>query len=290
MTYADADDADDAAESQTYLEAISSIALMAAVKRVFEPGCKYDEMVVLESPQGLNKSSALRALCPRAAWFSDDLPLNVSSKELIERTLGKWIIESSDLSGKRKTETESLKAMLSRQVDGPARMAYARKPVERPRHFIIIGTTNAPVYLPDSTGARRFWPVKIQQFDVDALSNDRDQLWAEAVVRVTNGESIRLPKALWPAASVEQEKRHEVDPWEDRLAARVEQAIPDRPGRRRIETGDLWDALGVELKNQDRAGALRIAGVMQRLGYENGTMRVEGKKVRAYIERSRNTW
>src|SRR6185436_11555438 len=125
---------------------------------------KYDEMVVWESEQGSLKSSAAQALCPEASWFSDDLPLNLKSQQLIESTLGKWIVEASDLAGKRKAEIEQLKAMLSRQVDGPARMAYAHFAVERLRHFIIIGTTNSKSYLNDSTGARRFWPAEVQQF------------------------------------------------------------------------------------------------------------------------------
>jgi hypothetical protein len=119
-------------ENLRYMREVSSLPLKAAVKRVYEPGAKYDEMLVLESPiQGKGKSSAIQALCPRQEWFSDDLPLNVGSKELIERTLGKWIIEASDLAGKRKTEIEQLKATMSRKVDGPARMAYDRHPVER---------------------------------------------------------------------------------------------------------------------------------------------------------------
>jgi hypothetical protein len=69
--------------SLTYLQAVSSIVLIAAVKRIRHPGCKYDEMLVLESPQGWDKSTVLRALCGCDAWFSDDCPLNLKSKELI---------------------------------------------------------------------------------------------------------------------------------------------------------------------------------------------------------------
>ena len=140
------------AEDSEYLRAISAIVLMAAVRRIRQPGCKYDEMLVLESEQGLDKSSALRALCPNDDWFSDDLPLNVDAKRLIEATLGKWIIEASDLAGKRKADREHLKSLLSRQEDGPVRMAYMHIPGSRRRHFIILGTTNSDAYLNDPTG------------------------------------------------------------------------------------------------------------------------------------------
>lgn len=277
----------DADDTLTYLEAVSAIVLIAAVKRIYEPGTKYDEMLVLESTQGLNKSSALRALCPRPEWFSDDLPLNVGSKEIIERVLGKWIVEASDLSGKRKMEVEQLKALMSRQIDGPARMAYARKPIERPRHFIIIGTTNAAAYLNDSTGARRFWPVRVKKFDVAALTRDRDQLWAEALYRVKQGASIRLPESLWAAAGAEQEKRQELDPWEDTLR-QVLADVDLTSGPRRVTTDALWNALGITTDRRDRRSAMRISETMQRLGFERNKVWDPDlqKTVVGYIEKA----
>ena len=169
------------AEATDYVRAVAALVLMAAVRRVRSPGCKFDEMLVLESPQGWNKSSALRTLCPNPNWFSDDLPLGVDTKQVIERTAGKLLIEASDLHGSRKREAEQLKSFLSRQVDGPVRLAYARLPVEVPRQFVLIGTTNeSSGYLNDSTGGRRFWPVAVKRFDLRMLRRDRDQLWAEA--------------------------------------------------------------------------------------------------------------
>lgn len=259
-----------AAVDTEYCRAVSAIVLMAAVRRVRSPGCKYDEMLVLESEQGMNKSSALRALCPKDDWFSDDLPLNVDAKQIIERTLGKWIIEASDLAGKRKAEVEQLKSMLSRQVDGPARLAYARIPVERARQFIIIGTTNATYYLNDPTGARRFWPIRIQGFNVDSIRRDRNQIWAEAAHREALGESIRLPERLWGAAAIEQEDRHEQDSWEAKIVDLLDDLQPGSDGRKKVMTSLLWDAVEVETARQDTAGARRISEIMRRLGYERG--------------------
>lgn len=271
--YGGAEEHGDPEAGRTYLEAVSSIVLIAAVRRVLHPGCKYDEMLVLESEQGLNKSSALRTLCPYDEWFSDDLPLNVDAKEIIERTLGKWIIEASDLVGGRKADRDHLKSMLSRQIDGPARMAYARNPVERPRQFVIVGTTNTAEYLADSTGARRFWPVKVKRFDVESITKDRDQLWAEAVVREANGESIRLPEELWGTAGEHQEKRREVDSWEDAIRIAASKVEPASTGQLRVATSVLWEALGVDLAHRDRAGARRISEVMQQLGFSRMRVR-----------------
>ncbi len=116
------------AEASEYVNAVGKLVLLAAVRRVRQPGCKFDELLVLESKQGTMKSSALRALCPDDQWFTDDLPLGTESKQVIERTAGRWIIEAAEMHGNRGRETEQLKAFLSRQVDGPVRLAYARLP------------------------------------------------------------------------------------------------------------------------------------------------------------------
>jgi hypothetical protein len=282
--YGGAEETAEGSETQTYLEAVSSIVLIAAVRRVLHPGCKYDEMLVLESQQGFNKSGALRALCPTDEWFSDDLPLNCDAKEIIERTLGKWIIEASDLVGGRKADRDHLKSMLSRQIDGPARMAYAHNPVERPRQFIIIGTTNTAEYLADSTGARRFWPVKVQRFDVVGLTKDRDQLWAEAVVRERAGESIRLPEELWTAAGEHQEQRREVDAWEDILSHFIAELEPTSSGRQQAPADNLWTAIGVAPERRDRAGAKRISEIMQRFGFARTNVYIEGRVVTGYTK------
>lgn len=270
------------ADDSPYVRTVSSIVLIAAVRRIREPGVKYDEMVVWESPQGMNKSTAVQALCPRPEWFSDDLRLNLHARELIEATLGKWIIEASDLAGKRKTEIEQLKATMSRQRDGPARMAYARVPVQRPRQFIIIGTTNSSSYLTDSTGGRRFWPVVVGRFDVEWIKTNRDQLWAEACEREAAGEPIRLPEDLWPDAEKEQEQRHEADPWEELLRSALAHVTPNEDGLRRVHTTVLWDVIGTPVERRDRYGAVRISEVMQRLGFERTVLRIDGIISRGY--------
>ena len=175
LAYAHAEDLGD------YTRAVSRLLLLAAVARIYVPGCKFDEMVVLESAQGTGKSSLLRTLCPNPEWFTDDLQLNLDAKQVIENTGGKWFIEASELSGMHASKVEHLKSMISRQVDGPVRMAYARLSVTEPRRFVLVGTTNSHVYLEDPTGNRRFWPIRVGDILLPELARDRDQLWAEAV-------------------------------------------------------------------------------------------------------------
>jgi predicted P-loop ATPase len=257
--------------------------LIAAVRRVRQPGCKFDELLVLESAQGRFKSSALRVLCPDESWFSDDLPLGVDSKLVIERTSGCWLLEAAELHGHRGKEAEAVKAFLSRQTDGPVRLAYGRLPVTVPRQFVIIGTTNSSAeYLKDATGARRFWPVAVSGFDVAALGRDRDQLWAEAAAREAAGESIRLRSALWAAAGIEQEDRRAVDPWEPVL-----EPLLVGNGLTRVEhvqVSAIWDLLKLEANCRDNRHAGRVAVILQQYGFtKKRKRRIDGKPETCWV-------
>jgi predicted P-loop ATPase len=227
-------------------------------------------MLVLESAeQGVFKSSALQALCPDPEWFSDDLPLNVDSKQLIERTAGKWIVEASDLAGFRASQVEGLKGLLSRQVDGPVRLAYARLPVEAPRQFIIIGTTNSYTYLSDQTGNRRFWPVRIAAFDLPWITTHRDQVWAEAATREATGDSIRLDPALYADAATQQARRMYAHPWAEALS----DEYAAQTGSLRVTPDDLWTFLAVPVERRTILGSRILAQAMQELGFRRISIR-----------------
>jgi len=273
ITYAEAADT-------SYVRAVSALPLLAAVRRIRLPGVKFDELLVLESKQGTGKSSALRKLCAVDEWFSDDVPLGVDAKLVIERTAGKWIIEAAELHGNRGRETETVKAFLSRAEDGPVRLAYGRLSVSYARQFVLIGTTNhRSSYLKDWTGGRRFWPVTIKEFDLAALTRDRDQLWAEAVQREPDA-SIRLSSDLWEAAAVEQEARRAVDPWEDLIEPLLSDglvAIDQLPAT------NIWQALGVEANLRNNRDADRVAGIMERHGFQ----KAKGEDRRMVWERSK---
>jgi predicted P-loop ATPase len=234
-------------------------------------------MLVLEGPQGSDKSSALRVLAVRPEWFTDDLTLNAKAQEFIEQTLGKWIVEAGELKGMRKGEVEVLKATLSRQRDR-ARMAYGRLPLERLRQFVMFGTTNADKYLKDSTGNRRFWPVKTGAVNLDALRRDREQLWAEAVAREAAGESIRLAPSLYASAAREQEERRAEEPWVQVLG----EALHGIEGKLRTE--DAWRIVGVASERREQIHCERLGTSMRELGWERKQRRFGGDPEWAYVK------
>lgn len=268
------------AEDSAYVRAVGQLVLVAAVRRVRQPGCKFDEMVVLESGQGTNKSSALAIMAVREDWFADDLPLNADSKVVIEQVAGRWLVELAEMKGMRRGEIESVKSMLSRRVD-KARLAYGRMPVEQPRECIFFGTTNDRQYLRDMTGNRRFWPVAIEKFDLKALRRDRDQLWAEAAQLEDDDAPIRLPEKLWKEAGLEQDARQIGDPFFELLEPRLAGV------EGKLAASEVWQAVGFSdpsRRTQDHN--MRIAAVMQALGWERpkSKLRIKGRPQLAWVK------
>lgn len=264
-----------------YVRAVSRIVLVAACRRVRKPGAKYDEMLILESPQGSDKSQGLRSLAFNEDWFTDDLPLHGDTRRFMESTAGKWIVEAGELKGMGRSDVAALKACLSRQRD-EARLAYGHKNTRVPRQFVIIGTTNETEgYLRDSTGNRRFWPVRIQRFDLERLRADRDQLWAEAAEAEALGESIRLDPRLYEAATIEQEARLVGD---DPLVDVLHRALGNRTGKLRVS--DAYLICGIEPGKVTNDQMSRFGRAIRELGWERLRRRFDKTLQYAYVKGS----
>ena len=195
------------AEDNSYVRAVTRKTLCAAVRRVQEPGVKFDTMLVLNGPQGIGKSTLISRLA--GEWFSDSLNLSdTKDKTAAEKLQGYWILEIGELAGLRKAEVETLRSFLSRQND-IYRAAFGRRATPHPRQCIFFGTTNAESgYLRDTTGNRRFWPVKTPGGGIkhswELTTEDICQIWAEVLVLVKDGEKLHLAPDLEMLAKSEQ--------------------------------------------------------------------------------------
>lgn len=170
------------AEDNVYTRQASKMAMIAAVARVMEPGCKFDFAVIFEGPQGIGKSSGVKALIGKE-WFGEiDVDLK-DRKSIAEQIAGKWALELPELSAMHKSEANDAKAFMTRQHDD-VRMSYDRNISILPRQCIIFGTTNDREYLRDTTGNRRYWPIFCHTNSVDTvgLALARRRIWKAAYV------------------------------------------------------------------------------------------------------------
>lgn len=210
-----------------YIRAVTRKSLVAAVARVMAPGIKYDTMPVLIGAQGRHKSSILAKL--GGEWFSDSIR-TFEGKEAMETIQGTWLNEVGEMQAMERSEINAVKAFLSKQ-DDYFRAAYGRQVVGRPRQCVFFGTTNTKDCLRDPTGGRRFWPIDIDQQDRTKnvwtdLDDERDQIWAEAVMRFKLGEALHLPTEIEEAARLQQRAHTEENPLEGMIAEFLETPIP----------------------------------------------------------------
>jgi len=263
--------------------------MISAVARARNPGCKVDCVLILEGDQGIRKSEGIRALCPNVDWFFDS-DIEFGSKAAAEVIRGAWIIELAELQSiLRARSSHGPKAFLSRRVDA-FRPSYGRTTQVFPRRCVFAGSTNDTEYLSDPSGARRFWPVHVVAVDVAAIERDRDQVWAEAVIRFEDGDRwyADTPE-LAALCADEQEQRYTADPWEltigRYLAAKApsdQQTRGDHPDG--VLVADLLvRALGVERGKQGRTDEQRVAAVLRRLDFVKGKQRRrDGVRVRPW--------
>lgn len=217
------------AEDSSYTRAVCRKSFVAAVARAMNPGCKYDNMLILCGPQGIGKSTILDKMS--RGWFNDSIR-TFEGKDASELLAGVWLVEVAELDAFRKTDVSRIKQFLSLRVDR-YRAAYGRQVNEFKRRCVFFGTCNQMDFLQDTTGNRRFWPVEVDITPHDKkvwkdLTDDViNQIWAEAKVRWQMGEQLYLPPELESAAQEQQEAHREVSPREGLIQEFVNRQIPD---------------------------------------------------------------
>jgi predicted P-loop ATPase len=246
-----------------YHRQIGAMFLIAMVARVFDPGCQADYMLVLEGPQGIEKSKFCRALATDE-YFSDALPRLESDLVRVSMHLrGKWLIEISELSAFSKAEAGALKAFITRreEIYTPK---YGRKERREPRQCLFIGTTNDDEYIRDDTGGRRFWPVKVLKVDLDWLDANLDQLFAEAVAAYREGKPHWPDEAFEKATIAAQQAERIVF---DHLTDRTLEVIDVTPV---ITIAAIWTSMGGDITKLGMIEQKRIAAILKKNGFMRG--------------------
>ena len=261
------------AQETPYTETVGRAALIGAVARIRNPGCKLDTVPIIEGAQGARKSSAARVLFD--PWFSDDLA-DLGTKDAAMQTQGAWLIEISELDAMSRQEASRIKAFMSRATDR-YRPPYGSRIVESRRSCVFWGTTNSDAYLKDETGGRRFWPVKAGRIDLEGLQAARDQLWAEAIRLhaagaawwIVNPETNRI-------AEGEQTARYQGDPWDELISQHLEI-------RNEVSIDEiLRDVLHIGVDRWTQADMNRVARCLRSRGLVRTQVRTGDKRAWRY--------
>jgi predicted P-loop ATPase len=256
-----------------YTQSIGRSALIGAVARIRNPGCKLDTVPIIEGRQGLGKSSAARVLFD--PWFSDELA-DLGGKDAAMQTQGMWLIEISELDAMSRSEVSRIKAFISRSTDR-FRPPYGSRVIESPRSCVFWGTTNSDAYLKDETGGRRFWPIKAGRIDIDALATARDQLWAEAdrLYRAGAAWWIVNPEAQ-RIADGEQTARYQGDPWDEAIGAHLK-TVAD------VSIAEiLHDVLHIDIGRWSQADMNRVMRALKARGMIRIQVRTGDKRAWRY--------
>ncbi len=223
------------ADADDYVEEMLKHFLLGAIRRVFMPGSKYEEMLCLVGGQGAGKSTFFRLLSIKDEWFSDDLK-KLDDDKVYTKLQGHWIIEMSEMLATSSAKSiEEIRSFISRQKE-TYRTPYESQPKDRPRQCVFGGTSNALDFLPlDRSGNRRFIPIQVcpEQAETHILEDEAasraylNQVWAEAMEIYRSGRW----KLTFSPEMVRHLKEHQRDFMpEDTKAGMIQAFLDSYPG------------------------------------------------------------
>lgn len=262
-------------ERTPYSEAVARNWLTSMIARVYRPGCQVDHMPILEGTMGKGKSTFLRIL--GGEWYSA-LPDAFGSKDFLQAIVGQWLIEVPDLAGFNRREHQHILAIITTPTDR-FRASYGRHVEDYPRTCIFTATSEDDDYLQDPRGRRRFWPLRCQSIDLDAIRAQREQLFAEALIRYQGGDNWH---SIPESANAEQLERIAADPWADAVLTFAENRRIVQGAGCRLSAQEILESIGVELKDQHDGMKRRIATILMAAGWSQKYDKSTGKSVRRY--------
>mgnify|MGYP001176342603 CR=1 FL=1 len=276
---------DKAKEEPTLYDKMLKCTLIAAVARVFEPGCKHDNACVLMGEQGARKSSFWKAL--GGHFFSDALR-DCTSKDDLMILHRSWIMEWAELDHiTNKRHAGLVKAFLSQSTD-MFRVPYAKATEVFPRRGIIVGSTNTDEFLLDETGNRRFWVIPVamthdEPIDVDALMKEVDGIWASAVHAYQNNEPYALSISDERQVNLENSKYTMGHPWKGPIESWLN--IPQNRLKDVYIELLLSEAINKPLERQTRGDQTAVGNVLKSLGYVKGEKKsINGGRKQVYVK------
>jgi len=268
-------------EDLDYLAQVGTKWMVAAIYRVFEPGTKFDHVLVLEGGQGVGKSTMLRELATirGRSYFDDTIKVSdLGTDKTIPKLQGVMIIELAEMAGMRKADIDNLKQQITIQEDRLV-LKFKNEASRFPRQFVMAGTIN-PVqgYMDDPTGNRRFLPVKVgKTIDLSALKKDKEQLWAEAVELYRQRFPVWFDNKFMEKLRLEQESREIISPWKPDLEELCR-------NRNFVSNQDIWEKLCVTKSLRNQRDMMIIGKIMVSLGFVQSRKRVDGSREYGWVK------
>jgi predicted P-loop ATPase len=264
-------------EDTEYTRTVGYKWLISAIARLFRPGCKVDNVLVLEGGQGSKKSSMLRELSYE--FFLDGL-IDITSRDGRMQLFGKWIVEFSELEGISGKRAETIKAFLTQQ-DDKFRLPYDKKDQVFKRGCVFAATTNESHYLDDHSGNRRFWPVKINKINLDAIIEYRGQLWAEAYHEYRNGEKWWVEEEETISKQFREQQRLRLDQSDlsEEIREYLEVHRTDGDGDVNVKLLSVWtECLHGKTNNFDVRKQREVGKILRHLGLKKKKTWINGER------------
>lgn len=267
---------------QEYDNSIVQRWLVHAVRRIYEPGSPFGILLVLVGKQEAGKSRFFEELSSRE-WFNDGFKLTGKEADDVQKLTQSWIAEWGELDGGLKKSNEAdIKAFVSRKVDR-TREAYGQGTYQRPRQFLLCGTTNKEAgFFSDETGNRRFALYNVgEKIDCDKTRKWRDRIWASAVKAYREGLSIHLSETERDIQRERNRLMFREDPWIEKIASYTR----DRRDKDFFTASTLLHdpyCIGAQVDRSSSYDLNRVKVALTALGWVEGRKTVDGHKVRGF--------
>jgi predicted P-loop ATPase len=238
--------------------------LIFAVARIYEPGCPCGFVHILAGDQHLHKTRFYNTLASEPWFYEGFIKSNKDADDIVGLHM-RWIAEWGELDGGIKNhESAGLKNFITRKTD-LVREAYGKGHQERPRQFVLCGTTNKhDGFFSDETGNRRFVIYTVEKkIDSEKIEDLRDRIWSSARRDYLAGAKWFLDEQETEVNNARNRGMYAEDAWRDKITVWL--------SIRRLEyilsSDILTDCLEIPLERQNHTTLTRVNRILRSLGY-----------------------